>query len=189
MKRKLSRNFKRVAAGLCAVPMISSVMPSQLMSSAFTAIVMANETYTEPQTETIDEKTYYDISSANDLLWAKQQIESGNKAINLILKDDIDLSGTEWSSIGVIIKEEVFTYNNCFEGTFDGNGHKISGLKVSGDRSSLFFQTESSAVIKNIVIDGFELDGNGDGNIGAVVQTNSGNVNNCRVINSTISNG
>ena len=129
MKRKLSYDLRRVAAGLCAVPMISSVMPSQLMSSAFTAIVMAEES--------IDEKEYYDISSVDDLLWAKQQIESRNTGINLILKNDIDLSGTQWTSIG---KTGAADYGESgayvLNGTFDGNGHTISGISASGRNCS-----------------------------------------------------
>ncbi len=188
MKRKLSYDLRRVAAGLCAVPMVSSVMPSQLMSSAFTAIVMAEESSTEPQTETIDEEEYHDISSVDDLLWAKEQIESGNTGINLILKNDIDLTGAEWTSIG---KTGAADYGESgayvLNGTFDGNGHTISGISASGINCSLFYAIDSNGVVKNLTIKECKFDGGDKTYIGAVTRTNRGKIINCKVIDSTVS--
>ncbi|MBQ6554914.1 MAG: hypothetical protein IJL89_06760 [Firmicutes bacterium] len=192
MKRKLSYDLRRVAAGLCAVPMVSSVMPSRLMSSAFTAIVMAEESSTEPQKETIDEKEYYDISSVDDLLWAKEQIENGNININLILKNDIDLSGTEWTSIGKTVAAD-YGESGAYvlNGTFDGNGHTISGISASGINCSLFYAINSNGVVKNLTIKNCTFNGKIDGenntDIGAVTRINSGKIINCKVIDSTVS--
>ena len=188
MKRKLSYDLRRVAAGLCAVPMVSSVMPSQLMSSAFTAIVMAEESSTEPQTETIDEENYYDISSVDDLLWAKEQIESGNTGINLILKNDIDLSNTEWTSIGKTVAAD-YGESGAYvlNGTFDGNGHTISGISASGINCSLFYAIDSNGVVKNLTIKECKFDGEDNTFIGAVTRTNRGKIINCKVIDSTVS--
>lgn len=64
------------------------------------------------------------------------------------LMRDIDLGNTEWTPIGA-------DEDNAFTGDFDGNGHKISGLKItnpSTDYSGLFGSLKGN--VKNLTVEG-----------------------------------
>ncbi len=69
------------------------------------------------------------------------------------LDADIDLSGIEtWNPIGT---EGTTASAKKFAGTFDGRGHFINGMKISGDYTAetnvgLFASVDKTAVIKNI---------------------------------------
>lgn len=63
-----------------------------------------------------DENQTYYISTAEEFRKIKRKG-------TYILTADIDLSGEEWKPIG--------TYASPFVGTLDGNGHTVSGLKIS----------------------------------------------------------
>ena len=77
---------------------------------------------------------YYEISNAGQLYWFAEQVNAGNNTINARLTADITINsgnvhinyGTEntsyrkWKTIG--------SNTNAYSGTFDGNGHSISGL-------------------------------------------------------------
>ena len=57
------------------------------------------------------------------------------------LKNDIDLSGMEWKPIS-------------FNGTLNGNGHKISGLRINdGDEAGVGLYSTASGTIKDLVIE------------------------------------
>ena len=62
------------------------------------------------------------------------------------LKNDINLNNEEWTPIG--------TYDKPFQGTFDGNGKVISGLKVSNVNIQYigFFGYIKDAIMKNTEI-------------------------------------
>ena len=66
-----------------------------------------------------------------------------------ILINDVDLGGNEWTPIGMGGKH--------FEGTFDGNGKTIKGLRVAkrhaASQAALFCSLAGNAVIKDVVID------------------------------------
>ncbi|MCD8136033.1 MAG: hypothetical protein LUH01_08810 [Parabacteroides gordonii] len=76
------------------------------------------------------------ISSAAELAWIAQVINNNEqtgasptdrhfKDCTLALTTDIDLAGHEWTPIGIGL-------SNYFCGTFDGQGHTISNLKIRG---------------------------------------------------------
>lgn len=50
----------------------------------------------------------------------------GQTGLNITLANDIDLAGEAWTPIGP-------DYYRSYTGTFDGGGHTIKGLKVTGD--------------------------------------------------------
>lgn len=81
---------------------------------------------TKPSQVQVDGKSFYEISSANELAWFSGEVASGKTDINAILKNDIVLwdsvSGDTnyWSPIGPFD-------SLAFEGVFDGNGKTISG--------------------------------------------------------------
>lgn len=89
-------------------------------------------------------------------------------------------SGEYWTPIG--------TFSTPFEGTFDGNGHTISGIIIdyeSGEGlAGLFGYVGASGVIKNVVVAGEDyIYSNGDGTntnyVGAIAGYNEGTIQNC----------
>jgi hypothetical protein len=91
-------------------------------------------------------------------------------------------SGEYWTPIG--------TFTTPFEGTFEGNGHTISGISIdytTGDElAGLFGYVGTSGVVKNVIVAGGVDDyiySNGDSTntnfVGAVVGYNAGTVQYC----------
>lgn len=100
------------------------------------------------------------------------------------LKINIDMSGTynsatgkSWTPIGGIENKE-------FNGTFDGGGHKITGLYINStnDNSGLFGKLGVNGVVKNLGIEDGNIDGNGKSSIGGVCGLNLGTIENCYYI-------
>ena len=87
----------------------------------------------------------YEISNAGQLYWFAEQVNSGNASLNAVLTTDIVVNETVlaadgslgadpdtlrmWYPIGVRDGQGA----NIFKGTFDGQGHTISGLYFSND--------------------------------------------------------
>ena len=68
------------------------------------------------------------------------------------LTADIDLAGEEWTPIG--------NSTNTFNGTFDGQGHKISNLVVTGNNSYVgLFGFTTNGEIKNLVVENAKVSG------------------------------
>ncbi len=71
---------------------------------------------------------YYEIDNGGKLFWFAQQVNAGTGAnYKAKLTADINLDGDNhlWTPIGSNAKQ--------FKGAFDGQGHKITGLKVETD--------------------------------------------------------
>ena len=80
-----------------------------------------------------------------------------------MLCSDIDLGGEEWTPIGK-------NYSSAFKGSFDGQGHTVSGLSITGSASSNtgLFGYVDSATIENVTVQGsISLTGNGSSSYGA----------------------
>ena len=71
----------------------------------------------------------YTIKTAAQLNWISQQSASGEtfKGKTILLASDIDLNGKTWIPIGAY---------SGFYGSFDGQGHTVSGLVISGNFNS-----------------------------------------------------
>ena len=85
--------------------------------------------------------THY-IYDAEDLLNFAQAVNDGNTELNALQMADIDLNLEKeaWTPIG-----SGYTYN----GTYNGNGYTIAGLKVEGDfqLAGLFGSTEGATLV------------------------------------------
>lgn len=106
----------------------------------------------------------YTISNASDLNKLLELSASQSTAgVKFIMANDIDMSGvTNWSGI------------KNFQGTFDGNGYKISNLTGSQG----LFDSTNNAEIKNIGLENININGNSEaigGLIGNAVDTNISN--------------
>ena len=121
--------------------------------------VWDGKTLTAPKYNATDD--VWEISTGSQLAWLAAAV-SGTledtratlpadsfKGKTFRLTEDINLGENAWKPIGLGGKH--------FEGIFDGQGHVITGLKITerfgGDRFALFCSLAGSAQIKNVVID------------------------------------
>ena len=130
----------------------------------------------------------YVISTTTDLKYLAIWVNLGNNFEGKFFKlgDNIALDKSKENNFTPIGNS---TYS--FTGTFDGQGHTISGLNINKpdkDNVGLFGNTEE-ATIKNLIVDNSTI--NGKMSTGAIVG-HSGNfvtVTNCRVTNSVTVSG
>ena len=105
----------------------------------------------------------YEISNFDELVEAAAlSRESGNQNYTFLLKNDIEITEANQSSL----ENSDFKYISFgssdypYSGTFDGQGHTISNLKYSSSNSAdtgLFSNTTEGAVIKNLSIENAEI--------------------------------
>lgn len=107
----------------------------------------------------------YLIEDVEDLKLLAEKVNSGERYEGKYFKQtaDIDLKNEEWTPIGTMLVEE----GRPFQGTFDGDGYKITNLKVTGNSNNagLFGYTQD-ATIKNCNVTG-EVKGFND--VGGIV--------------------
>lgn len=122
-------------------------------------------------------KGTYSISSAEELA---KLAEMQNKGLitggsEFVLGGNIDLSdyssGNGWTAIG--------TSSHMFASSFDGNGYKISNLKISNTQSTQgLFYGLSNGGIKNVSLENVDISGRDT--LGALVGiVLGGSINNC----------
>ena len=108
----------------------------------------------------------YQISTAAELAWFRDQVNSGNNTISATLTDNIDLSNFCHAKDGTKYTEEVSwtpigNSDNMYQGTFDGNGKTISNLYINATYwdigitlfAGFFGYTDAGGSIKNITFD------------------------------------
>lgn len=91
----------------------------------------------------------YEINSLEQFIAFREAVNNGTvnstfNTTNFILTTDLDMAAVEgWKSIG--------TYPNKFSGSFNGNGHVIKNLHVSGDEPNMgLFGYVENATIYNL---------------------------------------
>ena len=128
----------------------------------------------------------YTVTSAEGLKnIAKLVNEEGKTDINITLTDNIDLTGIDWTPIGI-------DYNHQYTGTFDGGGHTITGLTVTTSNiyAGLFGYLGSGGTVKNVVLEGVQITTtHSEGNAGGVAGWSYGTLENCSVSGSVIGRG
>lgn len=131
----------------------------------------------------------FEIKDEAGLFWLAEQVAGGRTFEGQTVKLTADVTMTkDWTSIGI--------YNGgdpslSFKGTFDGQNHTISGLKVTGNQCLGFFGVKYAGDVLNVKFDGAEIVGNHFG--GVVVGWASGSkekkqfkIDGCEVTNSTV---
>lgn len=135
---------------------------------------------------TDDGQGNYTVTSAEGLKnIAKLVNEQWNLGINITLTADINLSGIDWTPIGI-------DYNHQYTGTFDGGGHTITGLTVttSDQYAGLFGRIGSGGKVKDLTLEGVQITTtHSEGNAGGVAGWSYGNIENCSVSGSVIGRG
>ena len=91
-----------------------------------------------------------------------------NLSGNYVLTADIDLAGAEWTPIGTWVpsgeseeEQEIPSPEFAFTGTFDGNGHTISNLKIDQPEGLALglFGCISGAEVRNFRLENASVDG------------------------------
>ncbi len=132
-----------------------------------------------------DGKTYevYNAEGLKNI--AKLVNEEWKSDINITLTADINLSGIDWTPIGI-------DYNHQYTGTFNGGGHTITGLTVTGSDqyAGLFGYIGSGGTVKNVVLEGVQIESDNDmSDVGGVAGQSYGNIENCSVSGSVSVSG
>lgn len=108
---------------------------------------------------------YYEIKNADQLRWLAQKVNtsySSTEKYNAVLCNDIDLGNQAWTPIG--------TSSYAYKGIFDGQGHEIKNLSITGSASGNYglFGYVSGGAVKNLTVSGtISLTGNGSSSYGA----------------------
>ena len=100
----------------------------------------------------------YKISTAAELAWFRNQVNSGKNSISAKLTADIDLSEFCHAADGTKYTKEVswipIGYNNTYQGTFDGDGKTIRNLYINATSGYVaFFGYTYGCSLKNISFD------------------------------------
>ncbi len=144
-----------------------------------------NITLNKDKGYTDDGQGNYTVTSAEGLKnIAKLVNEQWNLGINITLTADINLSGIDWTPIGI-------DYNHRYTGTFDGGGHTITGLTVttSDQYVGLFGYIGSGGTVKDVTLEEVKIESDNEMSaVGGVVGYSYGNIENCSVSGSVSSN-
>ena len=118
----------------------------------------------------------YTVTSAEGLKNIAELVNGGKTDINITLDKNIDLTGKEWTPIG--------TSSSSYTGTFDGGGHTITGLTVTGSDqyAGLFGYINSGGKVMNVVLEDVQITSdNSSGSVGGVAGNSWGTIENCSV--------
>ena len=159
--------FKNLRNKLWACVLVVCLLLTGIPTTAFAT----ESDEAEPEEFIIPEDAVY-LSSPEDILnlaencisdaWSRDKV--------FVLKNDIDLSGTEFTSIPT------------FGGTFLGQGFTVSGLRLTGEVTALgFFRyLQKTAVVDDLHLNGtVQPEKTGNTDIGGMVGVNSGMIKNC----------
>ena len=136
-------------------------------------------------------ETPYEIGSAAQLAYLAKLVNEGNSFQGkfIRLKNDIRLNDKDvptaednpvaWTPIGVYVDGS--TKDKPFSGTFDGNGHTISGLYINSmmaNGQGLFAVLGAGGTVQNLIVTGTVHTPYGDV-VGGIAAKSSGKVWNC----------
>ena len=142
----------------------------------------------------IDEQGTFHIKNSAQLEAFAQYVNAGNKNTNAVLEADIDMDGVAWTPICQTLSfHNTAITDTGYTGTFDGNGHTISNLTVTGISDGTYsyglFGTVSGTV-KHLGMDGFEftMGSAGDARAGSVAGQvlTGGTIENCYSIGHSV---
>ncbi len=137
----------------------------------------------------------YYISSFEELFWFMFDVNHGDVKANAALVNDIIinkdclkritamLNTTSKAAAAFATWQPIGTTENPYQGTFDGQGHTISGLYIDDNTTNnvgLFGNVASEAVIKNLGVTDSYIAGNE--NVGAICGKSEGTIVNCYTV-------
>ena len=122
----------------------------------------------------------YTVYNADGLLAWNEAVQS-DLTINCTLTADIDLTGKNWTLIG-----NGNISQSGYQGTFDGQGHRIKGLDIttdnpSGENAALFDGIGGNGEVKNLQLVDVNYDVKQNGASGGIARGNYGTITACSV--------
>ncbi len=173
-----NKNRKHRNSGACrsslAVRMISILFAAALLAAAFPMETLYAEE--EEQAPENGEKEVIRVASAEVLLAvaAKCDVDSWSENKQIELLEDISLEGTGFEGFPV------------FAGTFNGNGHTISGFRIRGNgyADGFFRYITNTGVVENLKLSGAVESENEEECTGGLCGINAGWILDCTFIGS-----
>lgn len=122
----------------------------------------------------------YTVYNADGLM-AWNEATRKDLSINCTLTADIDLTGKKWTPIGKGTMSE-----SGYQGTFDGQGHRITGLAITtdnpdGESAALFDGIGGNGEVKNLQLVDVDYDVKQGGASGGIARSNFGTLTACSV--------
>ena len=173
---------KKVIAAIIAIVILSIAIISFLVLKNSTETITDVEKNTKQQ---LEEGTL--IGSAEQLAEFRDSVNNGDsyEGKTIYLTSDIDLSSySNWTPIG--------NQTTNFAGTFDGQGHTISNMKITSDSSYIGLFGVVKGTIKNLELANCNIRNNNATYVGGIVgaiynNSNSDNsIQNCGIKSGTI---
>ena len=140
------------------------------------------------------EKDPFVISCAREFANFRNEVNKGSSfegeyiklTADINLKDYCGEGKDDWTPVGIYGEENI--ENKSFRGTFDGDGHTISGLYIGNGKNSraLFALTGDSASVKNLNVEGIVKS---TGKTAGIVAHSGGIIDNCSFKGTVSSSG
>ena len=124
-------------------------------------------------------KTYTVYNADGLLAWA--EAAQSDLSFNCTLTADIDLTGKTWTPIGDGVMSKY-----GYQGTFDGQGHRITGLAITtdnpqGESAALFGGIGGNGEVKNLQLVDVDYDVRQNGVASGIAMSNYGTITACSV--------
>lgn len=137
-------------------------------------------TYTAQSSEApsapLNANGYYEISSAEQLMWFAQLVNNGSNTANALLTASIDMADcTGWVRMGT------------YSGIFDGQGNYIRNLNNNTDGQGFIGTLDGT--VKNLSFTNATVFYNVSGGAGVIAAKNNGTISGCIVSDSAIQYG
>lgn len=145
---------------------------------------------TAPAEDYIDDgQGNYTIYTSKGLKYVADLISGGDYDINVKLDRDIDLTGVDWTPIANNVNAGSV---GGYSGTFDGQGHRITGLSIENppeerfEYIALFKSIGEGGTVKNLQLVNVDFDA-GKSMCGGIAVYNYGTITACSVTGTLVS--
>lgn len=179
---------KKLLSLLLTAAMVISMCPTTLAH----AEIQTDKTWDGTSlSEPTLENNIYQIGSGAELAWFANHVnelsnaDSGLVSLDAVLTDDIHLGSHAWTPIG----QNAYGYiTDAYAGTFDGQNHTVSGLKIDTTESNYgLFSLVNTGTVKNLKVEG---NVNSTGVVGGIIgKLQTGTIENCSMSGSVSTTG
>lgn len=105
------------------------------------------------------------ITNAEELFSFAERVNKGERSLNARLMNDIDISRRDWTPIARVMDNASMNaserFASAYNGVFNGNGHKIIGLRLVGennDGAAFVGMLGPSGVVENVIFSHLDID-------------------------------